>query len=243
MIVTLHHPAPLEWSTNPDVAHPAASLLKVPIVAGLLIAGSRHEIPLDQRVRPDQLGTTRYPTVRAGFSTSTITLRELAALAIVTSDNAAATHIFRILGTERYEQFLRSAGCDHTGTPDGFNDDQLGALARVLTTARDQTRILNSAWTRDCLAPLRVWMANNLRNARLSARTEPPDVFAHKTGTLAAAAHDAGILTTPTFRASVVALTSDEPDTVATSAEMADLGTELTVGLAEVALRHTHRPL
>ena len=69
-------------------------------------------------------------------------------------------------------------------------------------------------------------MSNNLRNARLSYRIEPPAVFAHKTGTLNGAAHDVGMLTVPTSRVSLVVLTSGE-DPVDISSRMAKFGSDV----------------
>lgn len=238
VILSLHEPFAFTWSVNPIIEHPAASLLKLPLVGALLIAGSHQEISLDQRIHPDRLDKTRYPSIRTGFSTSSITLLELSSLAIITSDNAAASYILNAIGADRYRTFLRAAGCERTGTPPGFNDEHFPLLQRVKTTAMDQNRILNFVWTIDSLHPLRLWMANNLRNSRLSARTDYPVVFAHKTGTLDGVAHDIGMLTTPNLRASMIALTSRESDAVSTSMEMADLGTELTDSLETLVLRN-----
>ena len=39
-IVKLHRPVKATWMANPDIEHPAASLLKIPLVGALLIAAS-----------------------------------------------------------------------------------------------------------------------------------------------------------------------------------------------------------
>ncbi len=235
VIVQVHHPVALAWEANVDVEHPAASLLKIPLVGALLFANSEHEVSLDHRLRPDLLESTCYPTVRTAFSASTLTLLELSSLAILTSDNAAASYVLEFLGVEPYCRFLRAAGCENTGAPSGFGDEDLTLLREARTTATDQLRILRHVWNTDCLRPLRTWMANNLRNGRLSARIEPPAVFAHKTGTLEGVVHDVGVLTTPDLRASLVVLTSAEPDPVATSAQMADLGRDLSDELTRMS--------
>ena len=238
VIVNLHKPVTLTWSVNPHIEHTAASLLKLPLVGGLLIAGSRYDVSLDHRVHPDRLSKTRYPTIRTGFSVSTITLLELSSLAILTSDNAAATYILDLIGDGPYRRFLSSAGCEHTGIPPGFSDRHFPQLQRTMTTATDQSRIVDYVWSIDALRPLRIWMANNIRNTRLSARTEYPTIFAHKTGTLNGAVHDIGMLTTPNLQASVVVLTSGESDPVVTSVQMADLGSYLTDELETLAQYH-----
>ena len=235
VIVKLHKPFKTTWAANPDTEHPAASLLKIPLVGALLIAASEDKAMWNHRVHPDELEETCYPTVRAAFSGSTLTLPELSALAILTSDNAAASYILDFLGVEPYCRFLRVANCRSTGTPPGFTDEHFHILGEIKTTATDQINILEYVWNTECLRCLRLWMANNLHNTRLSARTEPPDIFAHKTGTLGGAVHDIGVLTTPQLQASIAVLTSAETDPVVTSSEIADLGHNLTRELKKLA--------
>ena len=236
VVVQVHEPVADVWAANPHTEHPAASLLKIPLVAGVLMSIEQHEISPNHRVRPDQIGRTAYPTVRAAFSASTITLLELSALAILTSDNAAATYILDLLGVDPYLRFMSEAGCDHTGIPPGFSDEHFALLREVNTTAADQNRILSYVWSNDQLKPLRIWMANNVLNTRLSARTEPPTVFAHKTGTLEGTLHDVGMLTYPGFQASLIVLTSNESDHIATTAQMADLGDRLANELKSLTI-------
>lgn len=239
VIVQVHEPVANVWASNPYTEHPAASLLKIPLVAGLLMAIARQEISPDHRVRPDQIGGTVYPTVRAAFSSSTITLLELSALAILTSDNAAATYILDLLGVDPYLRFMKEAGCDHTDIPPGFGDEHFALLREVKTTAADQNRILSCVWNTDQLKPLRLWMANTVLNTRLSARTEPPSVFAHKTGTLEGTLHDVGMLTSPGLRASLIVLTSNEVDPISTTAQMANLGDRLASELELLTISKT----
>lgn len=233
VIAKIKEPVEAEWVVNPETPHPAASLLKVPLVGALLKAGADGDVSLDESVRPDLLEQTCYPTVRAAFSGSTLTIAELAALSIITSDNAAASLVLKHLPPKHYFRFLTDAGCDSTDAPQGFGDDCFGGLSRVRTTARDQLRILEHVWETSSLNSLRDWMSNNIRNSRLSARIDPPSIFAHKTGTLDGVAHDVGLLTTPVLRTFIVVLSSNEHDPVTTSAEMADLGCDLMHSLAE----------
>ena len=238
VIVKVKEPVEVEWVINPETSHPAASLLKVPLVGALLKAGADGSVSLDESVRPDLLEPTCYPTVRAAFSGSTLTIAELAALAIITSDNAAASTILKYLSPKHYFRFLTDAGCDSTDAPQGFGDDSLEDLNRARTTAKDQLGILEHVWKTNSLSPLRNWMSNNIRNSRLSARIDPPATFAHKTGTLDGVAHDVGVLTTPQLHAVIVVLASDEQDSVATSAEMADLGYDLMHSLSRFTARY-----
>lgn len=238
IIVKLHAPFKATWKANPGTEHPAASLLKIPLVGSLLTAASENEAMSRHRVSPEGLDPTCYLTIRSAFSGSTLTLLELSALAILTSDNAAASYILNFLGVEPYRRFLKAANCENTDMPAGFTDENFVMLEEIKTTAIDQIRILEYIWTIDYLHPLREWMANNLYNTRLSARTEPPDVFAHKTGTLSGSVHDVGVLTTPQLQAFVAVLTSAEVDSVATSSIMANLGRDLTEELKNMAAQY-----
>ena len=223
----LHEPFDQEWSANAASRHPAASLLKVPVVAAALIAGEEGRLSLDERIDPKTLGTTAYPTVRAAFGGSTLSLREVAALSIVTSDNGAASAVLAAVGDAAIKDFLESAGCRDTDPVPGFSDADFENLQGACTTAVDQYRILSQVWSSRSLAELRTWLTNNLRNARLSARIEPPRTFAHKTGTLCDVAHDVGMLSTPQCRASVIVLTSKEVDPTAVAYTMAGLGCQM----------------
>lgn len=226
--VRLHRPRPGMWTANPDRVHSGASLLKIPVVGGLLLAVSRGEATLSTVVPVETLDRTAYPTALEVFHGAGVRLEQLAALSIITSDNAAASYALQTAGPAPVGEFLDLAGCDSTDIPPGFSDSMFGALREAGTTAEDQLRILGLVWTDDRFVPLRRWMANNMLNGRLSARFEPPTVFAHKTGTLAGAVHDVGVLTTPKARMSVAVLTSErESDAVTMAAEMANLGCDL----------------
>ena len=224
------------WSANADMEHTAGSLLKIPVVGAFLSEESQTPDRFARRVRPDMMRPTGYPSVRAAFSDSSLTMREIAALSIVCSDNAAASFILETAGAGAYRRFLADAGCAHTGTPPGFQDHQFAELAGCATTAADQMRILRHVWRTECCRPLRGWMANNLLNARLSARTEPPDLFAHKTGTLSGAVHDVGVLTTASgMEAFIVVLTSGNADSIDASHEIAGFGRDLARALGRLA--------
>ncbi|WP_420611061.1 serine hydrolase [Candidatus Poriferisodalis sp.] len=223
----LHEPFDQEWSANAELRHPAASLLKVPVVAAALIAGAEGRLSLDERIDPKMLETTVYPTIQAAFDGSTLSLREIAALSIVTSDNAAASAILDAVGDAAIKDFLERAGCRDTDPVPGFSDADFENLRGAYTTAVDQYRILTQVWSSRRLGDLRRWLTNNLRNTRLSARIEPPRTFAHKTGTLCDVAHDVGMLSTPQCRASVIVLTSKETDPTAVAYKMAGLGSQM----------------
>lgn len=161
------------------------------------------------------------------FSTSRLILREYCALSVVTSDNAMAHTILAVVGPERYQALLRAAGCVRADLPSGFLDADMPRLKEALTTVEDQLALLDYPWRVEALAPLREWMANNLRNTRLSAHVDIPWHFAHKTGSFLGVVNDAGVFYRDDVALSVVALCSAEPDSMLTSIAMAELGRHL----------------
>ena len=227
-MVVLYEPYQAVYGRHVRQPHPAASLAKVPLVAAVLQAGDAERLDLDGLVRVADLDRTVAPNILEGLSGETLSVRSVAALAITTSSNPAASYLLRLVGQRQYRAVLTSAGCERTGTPIGFADTDFNALAACETTALDQSRILDYVWAHPAMGALQLWMANNVLNHRLSARLEYPDVMAHKTGTLAGAVHDIGMWTTPGVRASIVALTSTGTD----SAEMSWRLTELWPAVA-----------
>ena len=211
-----------------QVPHPAASLLKLPVVGAFLAAAAHHALGDDLPTRITSLPDTDQPSVLAAFPDASLTLRQLAALAVVTSDNRAATRVLDAVGGVFYQRYLTAAGCTATDIPPGFDDDDLPSPAAAATTAEDQARILDYIWSTECCQqPLRTWMANNQRNNRLSARIAPPSLLPHKTGTLGRSIHDVGVLLAPDHRTTIVALCSEEPELTPTSLQLADLGSVL----------------
>lgn len=206
---------------------PAASLAKVPLVAAVLMAAAEEQLDLSTRVDPGRLARTRYPSIH-GAVTTPLTLRELAALAIVVSDNAAAQVVGDHLDDAAWRDALQQLGLPAMSRPSGFTDDHLDAAAQVRTSLEEQAAILRVVTSDERLAPLLDWMGDNLRNGRVSRMIPPPTRFHHKTGTLDGVLHDVGLLVGTERRLIVVVLTEGQQDPVATEVAMATLGVALT---------------
>lgn len=152
---------------------------------------------------------------------------QLAALSVLTSDNAAAQKVLEVVGEGRVRVWLESVGCESTDVPVGFGDDQFGALRGCMTTGGDQIRVLRAVWGSHVYGPLRTWLRNNVRNTRLSWFAEPPVFWSHKTGSLAGVVHDVGVMSVPGSQVFVAVLVSGVVDSVAVSVEMAGFGDRL----------------
>ena len=214
------------WRSGDDVAYPAASLTKVPLVAAALLAADAGTLDLEVRVSDDSFHDTVFPTVMRALSTS-LTLRELAALSIVLSDNLAAQVLLDAVTDEQWTAGMATLGCGSVARPVGYRDEDFDAMVDEVTTVDDQVAILDAVDRLDVLAPLRAWMGASLRNTRISALIPPPARFHHKTGSLDGVHHDVGLLDAAGHTLLVVALTADQPDPLGTTSDMAELGVAL----------------
>lgn len=213
-----------EWRSGSDGPFPLASLAKLPLVVAFLDQLTLRGASLDDAVVVETLARSAYPTVLAALAHETVALSTLAALAIVTSDNAAATAIGARLDPARVQDVLVRAQCRYRDVAVRFGDEAFDELKAMSTGVGDQLRLLELIWASDRYAPLRGWMRNNLRNTRLSGRVEPPITFAHKTGSFLGVAHDVGVFELGDARVAIAALSTGEPDTTITSHHLAELG-------------------
>lgn len=86
---------------------PLASLAKVPLIVALIQAGERGEIDLQSRVEVEPRQSTPGGTgISALQDTVTMSLRDLAAMSLSVSDNAAADTLYNIVGPDRIADVL-----------------------------------------------------------------------------------------------------------------------------------------
>src|SRR5256885_2533336 len=98
---------------NEDEPFPSASVIKVPLVMTLYADAARGLLDLDERVavgdRVDGSGVLRHMR-----DVERLSLRDLAMLAIVVSDNTATNRLIERVGVERVGERLREWGCSKT---------------------------------------------------------------------------------------------------------------------------------
>jgi beta-lactamase class A len=218
-----------------DVVRPGASLLKLAVVLALEEAHAEGALDADRPVAVRELPVTRFPTVlRVLEPDHALTLRELGGLCLATSDNPAADHLLRAVGPERVAALLAATGCRDTRLEVGFADAELGAAGRRnVTTADDQVRLFRRVhsepgWRRAVTA-----LASSVRNTRLPLRLPDELVVAHKTGTLAGVANDAGILFGREVDLVIAVLTDGQPDPPATNLAIGGLARDVWAALGE----------
>ncbi len=96
-----------------DAVHPAASVIKIPLVMALYDDAAAGRLSLDERApvgaRVDGSGVLR--DLR---DVEALTLRDLAALTMILSDNTATNALIARLGLDRVSERLREWGCAAT---------------------------------------------------------------------------------------------------------------------------------
>jgi len=212
---------PLRAEVAADVVRPAASFLKLLPALALYDAAERGEIDLDAMVARRELGSTMYPSILAAFQDERrLTLREVCAFSLMTSDNPAAQYVLRLLGHDRIRRICGKLQLRETAMTVGFTDQELGVIGRRnVSTAREALRIIEASPT---LGDLRRFLVNNQRNTRIPVRLEDEIPVMHKTGSLATVVNDVGVIHLPHTRIALAYLCADEADTALAAVAIGD---------------------
>jgi beta-lactamase class A len=213
-----------------DVPSPAASVIKVPLMMALYDMAARGTVSLSDDVPISELGGTRYASILAAFDAGrSLSVGELAALALIVSDNPATVHLMKRVEPEAVAAVLRLCCCsEHARLGAGFSEDELGAANRVnQLTALDAVKIFEVAASEPRYRRLLVALENNLRNNRIPAMLPDEVVVAHKTGSLAGVVNDVGILSYGGKSFTLAVLTDEQDDPIATSRDIAALSLKL----------------
>lgn len=213
----------LEMLVEPDAVRPAASTVKVLAAIALYEAAARGEIDVDGEVPLAELGTTAYPSIMQVFDPKrSLTVREICALSLVTSDNPAAEYVRGLVGQARIDGVISELGLAGTSFAVGFTDRDFGARGRLnTTTARDALAVVTHLATAAGLGELRHFLTNNLRNNRIPLRLDDDVPVMHKTGNLDGVANDMGVVTHPEAgRVAFVFLSDEQADKTVTDVEI-----------------------
>ena len=192
------------WAAHrADERFQTASVIKVPVLLALgaeIDAGRfrwDQPIPIAPGNTADGSGVVQY------LSSLPYTLRDLATLAIIISDNRATNALIDLLGPDRINAYIARAGWRGTVLSRRMMDFDARARGHDnLSTPRDAADMfvrllrgdLGSAETTAVL--LGILKAQQLRHA-LPAWLPPDTAVAHKTGGLPGVVNDAGIMFLP----------------------------------------------
>ena len=188
---------------NPDDPFPAASMVKVPIMAACLEAQRDGLLSLEDRMtlkRSDKASGSGL--LRRNRSGSVFTVDRLVELMVTHSDNTAANMLIDRLGFDYFNDAFRRMGLARTNLARKMMDFTSRSQGiENFTTAREMADILERMYRRDCLsAEVSGICLEILKGQRVNDRIPrllPRDtVVAHKTGLERSVCHDAGIVFT-----------------------------------------------
>lgn len=206
------------------IPRPAASVIKVATVIALYDRAHAGSVDLDEQVAISDLGETRYCSILKSFDRDrTLSVREIAALSLITSDNPATQYVLSRITKDDVERVLQDCGCSaHAVMAAGFSESELGTPNRAnVLTAQDAVRLFAQLQSTSRYAPIVTFLENNLRNARIPALLPEDVVITHKTGSLDGVVNDAGIVSRGTTSFIVAFLCDAQADPIATQNEIA----------------------
>lgn len=221
--ITLHE--------NGETPRPVASVIKVALVMALYDLATAGRLDLAEQIPIAALGDTRYCSIMHAFDRDrTLSLRELAAIALITSDNPVAVLLEERVGRGPVGDVLDHAvvADDHAHMHVGFREDELGPKNRAnAMSALDVLKLFQLLRSEPRYAPIVVALENNLRNARIPALLPDDAVIAHKTGSLEGVVNDAGSVRLGTEAFVVAFLTDHQADPAVTSNDIAACSKDL----------------
>lgn len=214
-----------------EVPRPLASVIKVALVMALYDLAEAGGLALDDQVAVADLGDTRYCSIMKAFDPGrTLSLAELAAIALITSDNPVAVLLEERIGRAAVGDVLVRAGIAAGAAVmlAGFREDELGPKNRVnRMTALDVLKLFELLRSERRYGPVILALENNLRNARIPALLPDDAVIAHKTGSLDGVVNDAGIVRLGLEAFVVAFLCEGQADPIATQNAIAACSEEL----------------
>lgn len=212
------------FALNGDTLMPAASLMKLPLAVTMYDQALAGRLDLDECVRGLPSEVTVYRTILRVFSEGhTFTLRELCGLMLATSDNVISQYLVDGVGFGAVNDVLMKLQAPSTRFVVGFNDELLGPEGRAnITTANDVVNMFDVIAAHPAYADIIVALSNSIRNSRMPLRLPDPLPVAHKTGTLAGVAVDAGIVYGTHQDLAVCFLTDQQSDLGRTSVAIGD---------------------
>jgi beta-lactamase class A len=187
------------FAEREDEPFPSASVIKLPMVMALYADAARGLIDLDERVavgeRVDGSGVLRHMR-----DVDRLSLRDLATLSIIVSDNTATNLVIDRIGTDRVNERMREWGCTASRLGRKMYDFEAAKRGHEnVMTARETAGLLVRLQRGECedratsdavLAVLEQCQDRTMLRRYLSYGVK----VAHKTGTLDESRNDAAII-------------------------------------------------
>ncbi|TMC55196.1 MAG: serine hydrolase [Chloroflexi bacterium] len=214
---------------DPDQALPSASVIKVPLVMTLYADAADGRIDLERRMRlGDRVDGSG--VLRDLRDVADLSLRDLAALTMILSDNTATNLVIDAVGVERVAERLVEWGCRKTalrrrmydfeaakrGLENVATARELASLLAILVEGRCRDRS-----TSDAVLAVMERCADDTMLRRFLA---PGTMVPSKSGTLDASRNDVAVIRGPERTVLVAAFTSHVEDHLAAEHLLGILG-------------------
>jgi beta-lactamase class A len=194
----------------------AASTMKLPVMLAVFEAVTRGELSLDQKVvvKNDFVSIVdgSHYALESGEDSekalydlvgTEVTLEDLVRRMIVRSSNLATNHVIQFVGAPNVMKLMKSIGANEIEVLRGVEDDKAyHAGLNNTTTANDLMLILKALAEERVVSPaaskqmIDILLAQEF-NDGIPAGVVPGARVAHKTGSITAISHDAGIVFNP----------------------------------------------
>lgn len=213
------------WGYRADEALPAASTIKVAILAAVRCAIERGELsehaflPVTAGARVGGSGVLNWMA-----EDLQLTVRDLAFLMIAISDNTASNVLIDAVGLDGIAEVTQSLGFERTAQRRRF----LGRLPgpgepENEASAAELVRLFEVIWNDEVASPagcqwMRDLLALQQHRDRIGRCLPEGVVFAGKSGSLEGYVHDSGVVSGPGGRATIAVLTSGVADEYAMDA-------------------------
>lgn len=204
---------------NEDEIFPSASVIKLPIIWDLFKRIDREEISLDDEMPlMDSQKVGGFGILKELHSGLNLTIKDIATLMIVLSDNSATNILIDMLGMESINNSIKENGMENTVLQRKMMDSE--AKEKGLdnfTTPKDVLNILekimdSEVMTKESKNTIIDILKKQQCNNKLPLLMPTDAVIAHKTGDLPEVEHDVGILFLKNKSIIVVVLTKDLND-------------------------------
>jgi beta-lactamase class A len=182
-----------------DELFPSASVIKLPLVMTLYADAAQGLLDLDERVavgdRVDGSGVLRHMR-----DVEALSLRDLAMLAIIVSDNTATNRLIARIGVDRVGERLREWGCPKTRLSRMMFDFEAAKRGNEnVMTARETVSLLQRLQRGECedrsTSDAVLAVLEQCQDHAMLLRYLPYDAkVPHKTGTLDESRNDAAIV-------------------------------------------------
>ena len=217
---------PVSAGVRADAPRPAASVLKLLVVAAALDAAGAGVLDIGERLPVGALPEVEGPSVLGVLDAGhALSLRELCGLALATSDNPAAEAVLERVGRERVDDLIARLGLTATRLAAGYDQRGIDDGRASVTTAADSIRM-----ARELIAgrpAVEAMLESGVRNTRIPLRLPWGTRSPHKPGSLLGVANDVGVVYGERTDLAVAFLCEGQADTALTSIAIGDCVADL----------------